>query len=100
MSAAGDRAGNSQRPFDTHSRREQAIQRALDAFIKGRTTFVVAHRLSTVVKADRIVVIDKGRIVQIGKHHELLATDGVYKRLYETQFAPLAQRADTKTTAG
>jgi len=72
------------------SESEQAIQRALDAFIKGRTTFVVAHRLSTVVKADRIVVIDKGRIVQIGKHRELLATDGVYKRLYETQFAPFA----------
>ena len=70
------------------SESEQAIQRALDAFMEGRTTFVIAHRLSTVVKADRIVVIDKGRVVQVGKHHELLATDGVYKRLYETQFAP------------
>ena len=70
------------------SESEQAIQHALDTFIKGRTTFVIAHRLSTVMKAERIVVIDKGRIVQTGKHHELLATDGMYKRLYETQFAP------------
>jgi subfamily B ATP-binding cassette protein MsbA len=73
------------------SESEQAIQSALDTFVKGRTTFVIAHRLSTVMKADRIVVIDKGRIVEIGKHQELLAADGVYKRLYETQFAPFAQ---------
>jgi len=73
------------------SESEQAIQRALDTFVKGRTTFIIAHRLSTVMKADRIVVIDKGRIVEIGKHQELLAAAGVYKRLYETQFAPFAQ---------
>jgi ABC-type multidrug transport system fused ATPase/permease subunit len=54
--------------------------------MKGRTTLVIAHRLSTVRNADRIVVLDKGGVVDSGKHEELLARGGLYKRLYEMQF--------------
>ena len=54
--------------------------------MEGRTTLVIAHRLSTVLKADRIVVMDKGEIVSIGKHEELYSQGGLYKRLAELQF--------------
>jgi len=70
--------------LDTES--ERLIQDAMDAFVKGRTTIAIAHRLSTVLHADRIVVMDQGRIVDVGRHHELLARGGLYRRLYETQF--------------
>jgi len=72
------------------SESEQAIQRALDEFIVGRTTLVIAHRLSTVQKADRILVLDQGRIVEEGTHQQLLERGGIYNRLYETQFGPQA----------
>lgn len=65
---------------DTHT--ERIIQRALSKLLKGRTALVIAHRLSTVTNADRIVVIHKGEIVEQGKHHELLALRGHYFRLY------------------
>ena len=66
---------------------EAIIQKALFELCKGRTTIVVAHRLSTVRKADCIVVIDGGRIVEQGTHNELIEKGGVYKKLYESQFA-------------
>lgn len=66
---------------------EAIIQKALFELCKGRTTIVVAHRLSTVRKADCIVVIDCGRIVEQGTHNELIEKGGVYKKLYESQFA-------------
>ncbi len=68
------------------SESEQKIQAALAELMKNRTTLVIAHRLSTVRHADRIVVLDKGRIVEMGVHHELLRRNGVYARLYQTQF--------------
>ncbi len=54
--------------------------------MEGRTTIVIAHRLSTVVGADRVVVIDGGRIIQSGRHDALVAQDGLYRRLVERQF--------------
>lgn len=68
------------------SESERLIQQAIDRFVQGRTTLVIAHRLSTVQRADRIVVIDNGRIAEQGTHAELLATDSLYKRLYDQQF--------------
>ncbi len=65
---------------------EQVIQQALARLLKGRTAFVIAHRLSTVVNADWIVVIQDGRIVEQGRHNDLLAQGGVYERLYHTGF--------------
>jgi subfamily B ATP-binding cassette protein MsbA len=70
--------------LDTES--EKMVQQALENLMKDRTTFVIAHRLSTVLNADRIVVIDDGGIVETGRHDELLAHGGIYKKLYEMQF--------------
>ncbi|HEX8558461.1 MAG TPA: ABC transporter transmembrane domain-containing protein [Pyrinomonadaceae bacterium] len=66
---------------------ERLVQKALANLTRGRTTIVIAHRLSTVRRADLIVVIERGRIVETGKHSELLALGGAYRRLYELQFA-------------
>ena len=65
---------------------EILIQQALDELCKGRTTLVVAHRLSTIKNADEIAVVDDGRIVEQGSHEELMAKGGIYKELYELQF--------------
>ena len=69
---------------------EAAIQKALDVVMRGRTSLVIAHRLSTVLTADIIFVVDRGRIVESGRHATLLARGGLYSRLYRTQFAGLS----------
>lgn len=66
---------------------ERLVQKALANLMQGKTSIVIAHRLSTVRKADRIVVMERGRIVEMGSHRELLTKSGKYKRLYELQFA-------------
>jgi ATP-binding cassette, subfamily B, bacterial MsbA len=71
--------------LDTES--ERAVQLALDTLMEGRTTLVIAHRLSTVEHADRIVVLQDGRIAEIGSHTQLLAANGVYAHLYHLQFS-------------
>ena len=67
---------------------ESLIQKALAEAAKGRTTFVIAHRLSTVRDADLIVVLDRGRVVERGSHDELLRGDGFYRRIYDLQIRP------------
>jgi len=70
--------------LDTES--ELLVQEAIDRLMKDRTTLVIAHRLSTVINANRIMVIDRGRIVEEGRHEELMKLDGVYHKLYMMQF--------------
>ena len=69
------------------SESERQVQRALNTLIRGRTTLVIAHRLSTIQGADLICVVDRGQIVETGRHPELLARGGLYARLYAMQFA-------------
>jgi subfamily B ATP-binding cassette protein MsbA len=77
--------------LDSHS--EALVQEAIDRLMTGRTTFVIAHRLSTVMHADRIIVMDKGRIVQVGNHESLMGQSGLYRHLYELQFKDAPQTA-------
>ena len=70
--------------LDTES--ERVVQKALDNLMKGRTSFVVAHRLSTILNADMIVVFNKGGVEAIGRHEEIIKTSPTYKKLYEMQF--------------
>jgi ATP-binding cassette subfamily B protein len=74
---------------------EKEIQKALDNLVRGRTTIAIAHRLSTLRKADRLVVMDKGRKVEEGTHEALMAQEGAYWRLYQAQ----ARQADTEPAA-
>jgi subfamily B ATP-binding cassette protein MsbA len=73
--------------LDTES--ERLVQEAIDRLLEGRTVFVIAHRLSTVQRADQILVLDEGRIVERGTHGSLLEQGGLYRHLYELQFADL-----------
>ena len=71
---------------------EALIQQALDTLLSGRTAIVIAHRLATIRKCDRIYVIEDGAVVEAGSHDELIARDGSYRRLAELQFAAEAAR--------
>ena len=73
----GDREGDAET--------EALIRDALDKLMKGRTTFIIAHRLYTVEKADRVIVMEGGRIIETGTHTELMSRDTLYRRLYEKQ---------------
>jgi len=68
------------------TRTELSIQQALDELMRGRTSFVIAHRLSTISRADQVIVIEKGRVIERGTHQALLAMQGAYHRLYQSQF--------------
>jgi subfamily B ATP-binding cassette protein MsbA len=88
------------------SEAEAKVQTALEHLMRGRTVLMIAHRLSTVKKADLICVLDQGRIVESGRHDELVAKGGLYTRLHRTQFgiaggyaAPLSADADTEAVA-
>jgi len=70
------------------SESERLVEKAMEDLLRARSTLIIAHRLSTVLRADRVVVIDRGVIVEEGRHQELLASEGVYSRLYRGQFRP------------
>jgi subfamily B ATP-binding cassette protein MsbA len=78
---------------DLDAESEFMVQQALAALMYGRTVLVIAHRLATVRNADRIVVVHEGRIAEIGRHDELLARDGLYRRLHALQMAPSERAA-------
>ncbi|MEO5606807.1 MAG: ABC transporter transmembrane domain-containing protein [Polaromonas sp.] len=78
---------------------EKEIQKALDNLVQGRTTIAIAHRLSTLRKADRLVVMDRGQVVEIGPHDELMAQQGHYWRLYEAQSRQVDDKGDDSSAA-
>ena len=68
------------------SESERLVEEAMQLLLQGRSTLIIAHRLSTVLRADRVAVVDRGRIVEQGSHADLLASEGVYSRLFRGQF--------------
>ena len=78
------------------SESEQQIQKALAKLAVGRTVIAIAHRLSTVLSADQIIVMDSGRIKEIGTHAELLDKSGYYRRLYDHQFNRIQTENETE----
>jgi ATP-binding cassette, subfamily B, bacterial MsbA len=81
------------------SESEWLVQEALERLMKGRTSFVIAHRLGTVLKADRIAVLSDGEIVEVGSHDALLANAGAYRRLYDVQLGGMVQRFEREAAA-
>jgi ATP-binding cassette subfamily B protein len=79
---------------------EQEIQKALDNLVRGRTTIAIAHRLSTLRRADRLVVLDRGEIVEVGNHEQLMAREGAYFRLYQAQARNVDTDMDDSDWAG
>ena len=79
------------------ARSEALVQEALERIMADRTSLVIAHRLSTVVNADRILVIDGGRLIETGTHEQLLAAEGLYTHLFRTQFRETADLAPDGT---
>lgn len=79
------------------TRTERALQNAMKTLMKGRTSFVIAHRLSTIRDADTILVMDQGKVVEQGRHSELLAAGGVYAELYQSQFAGVSGEVSAPT---
>ena len=79
------------------SESEKQIQMALETLAAGRTVIAIAHRLSTILSADQIVVMDEGRIKEIGTHRELLDKSGYYRRLYDMQFNSAGRRSRAPT---
>ena len=65
---------------------EKKVQKAIESLMKDRTALLIAHRLSTVQNADKIIVIDNGNVIEVGSHHDLYEKDGLYRRLYDIQF--------------
>ena len=80
------------------SESEKLVQEALEHLMQGRTTMVIAHRLSTVVKADRIVVMEEGRVIDSGRHDELIERCGLYQRLAAIQFGEKNKPVDKVTS--
>lgn len=77
---------------------ERQVQESIERLMRGRTTLVIAHRFTTIQNADRIVVLDRGRIMEVGRHEELLAQNGVYATLYRMQFSELTSDANKRPT--